>query len=166
VTAVLLGAMMMHGVRTGPLIFQQNRTEVFVMYGALIVSVILFRLVAIAIIKPFSHIVRLKQSFIVPAVLILCFVGSFATGNNLWNLQAALIFGVIGFLMTATDFPVGPAVLGFILGPLLEDRFRQALIISQGNFAVFFTRPISALLLILSIVSVVYALRQRRKSSG
>lgn len=166
VTAVLLGAMMMHGVRTGPLIFQQNRAEVFVMYAALIVSVILFRLVAIAIIKPFSHIVRLKQSFIVPAVLILCFVGSFATGNNLWNLQAALIFGVIGFLMTATDFPVGPAVLGFILGPLLEDRFRQALIISQGSFAVFFTRPISALLLILSIVSVVYALRQRRKSSG
>lgn len=163
VTAVLLGAMMMHGVRTGPLVFERNRPEVFVMYAALIVAVLLLRLVALVVIRPFSHIVRLRQSFIVPAVLVLCFVGSFATGNIVWNLQVTIIFGIVGFLMTKAEMPIGPAVLAIILGPLLEDRFRQALVISQGSYSIFLTRPVSAVLLIVSVISVVIALRQRSK---
>ncbi len=164
VTAILLGAMMMHGVRAGPLVFERNRPEVFVMYAALLVAVLMLRVVALLVMRPFSHIVRVRQSFIVPAVLILCFVGAFATGNLVWNIHVALVVGIVGFLMTRSGFPLGPAVLALILGPLLEDRFRQSLIMSQGSYAVFFTRPVSAVLLILSVLSVVFALRQRSKT--
>jgi len=163
VTAVLLGALMMHGLRPGPLLFQNNRTEVYAMYVALTVSILLLRVYRMALIRVFARIVQVRQAYLVPGILLFCLVGSFALNNSLFDLKMAIAFGLLGFIMQRYGYPVAPMVLGLILGPLMEDRLRQALVMSQGSWLIFVTRPISAILLILTVLSLVFAVKQQRK---
>jgi len=163
VTAVLLGALMMHGLRPGPLLFQNNRTEVCAMYAALTLSLLPLRVYRVALIRVFARIVQVRQSYLVPGILLFCLVGSFALNNSVFDLKVAIAFGLLGFIMQRYRYPVAPMVLGLILGPLVEDRLRQSLVMSQGNWLIFITRPVSALLLILTAFSLLFAVRQQRR---
>jgi putative tricarboxylic transport membrane protein len=163
VTAVLLGALMMHGLRAGPLLFQQNPDEVIAMYVALIVAVIFLRIVGVAMIRVFARVVNIKQGYLIPGILLLCFVGSYAVANNVFDMTVAVAFGVIGFLMQRFGYPVAPMVLALILGPLAEEKLRQALVMSQGSWLIFIERPIAVVLLILAGLSLVFAIRQQRR---
>lgn len=162
VTAVLLGAMRMHDLRPGPLLFRYNRHEVFAMYAALLLGVLLLRVVGTLVLPWFARIMNLPRRHLVAGILLFSFVGSYALGNSVFDMGTAVGFGVLGFVMLRFGYPVAPMVLALILGPLAEDRLRQALVMSQGSWAIFVTRPVSAVLLALALASLVFMYRQHR----
>lgn len=163
VTAVLLGALMMHGLRAGPLLFQENPDEVIAMYVALIVAVIFLRIIGIAMIRVFARVVNINQSYLIPGILLFCFVGSYAVANNVFDVSVAVGFGILGFVMQRYGYPVAPTVLALILGPLAEEKLRQSLVMSQGSWLIFLERPITVALLVLAGLSLVFAIRQQRR---
>ncbi|MDZ7801430.1 MAG: tripartite tricarboxylate transporter permease [Trueperaceae bacterium] len=163
VTAVLLGAMRMHELRPGPLLFQHNEQEVFAMYAALLMSVLLLRVVGTIILPLFAHVMNVPRRYLVSGILLFSFVGSYAIGTSVFDMATALGFGVLGFIMLRFGFPVAPMVLALILGPLAEDRLRQALVMSQGDWSIFVTRPISAIVLAVAFASLFFAYRQQRQ---
>ncbi len=162
VTAVLLGAMRMHDLRPGPLLFTYSKTEVFAMYAALIVAVLMLRIVGLFMVRVFARVMNVPKRFLLAGILLFSFVGSYALGSSLFDLGTALVFGVIGYVMLRFGYPVAPLVLALILGPLAEDRLRQALVMSGGDWSILFTRPISATILVLAFLSLVFAFRQQR----
>jgi putative tricarboxylic transport membrane protein len=162
VTAVLLGAMRMHDLRPGPLLFQHNSDEVFAMYIALVVAVVMLRVVGLFMVRVFSRVMNLPKRYLLSGILLFSFVGAYALGNSIFDLGTALAFGVIGYVMLRFGYPVAPLVLALILGPLAEDRLRQALVMSRGDWSILFTRPISATILVAALLFLVFALRQQR----
>ncbi len=162
VTAVLLGAMRMHDLRPGPLLFRYNRPEVFAMYASLLLGVLLLRVVGTLVLPWFARIMNLPRRHLVAGILLFSFVGSYALGNSVFDMGTAVGFGVLGFIMLRFGYPVAPMVLALILGPLAEDRLRQALVMSEGSWAIFVTRPVSAVLLALALASLVVMYRQHQ----
>jgi putative tricarboxylic transport membrane protein len=162
VTAVLLGAMRMHDLRPGPLLFSNNSDEVFAMYIALIVAVLMLRVVGLFMVRAFVRVMALPKHLLLAGILMFSFVGAYALGSSVFDLGTALAFGVVGYVMLRFGYPVAPLVLALILGPLAEDRLRQSLVMSRGDWTILFTRPISATILVLAAVSIVFAFRQQR----
>jgi len=103
---------------------------------------------------------------LMPIVMILAVVGSFAINNSIFDIGVMMILGVIGYLMQKIDIPMGPIVLALILGPMAESNFRRALIMSRGSFTIFLTRPISLVLIILSVISLVGAFLRQNKGEN
>ena len=152
--AVLLGALMIHGLTPGPLLFQ---THIETIYGIFIslafCSVVLLILGKISF-RMFGFITSLPRHFIFPFVLVLCAVGSYSMKNSLFDVYVMFIFGLIGYGMAKGDFPPAPMVIAFILGPMFENHLRQALIMSSGNYSIFITRPVSTLFVVMTVISV------------
>lgn len=163
VTAVLLGALMMHGLRPGPLLFLHNRKEVYAMYAALTIAILLLRVYRTALIRVFTRIVQIRRGYLLSGILLFCLVGAFAVNNSLFDLKVAIGFGILGFVMQRHGYPIAPLVLAMILGTIIEDRLRQTLVMSQGSWLIFVTRPIAATLLVLTGLSLIFAVRQQRK---
>jgi len=109
--------------------------------------------------RQFARVLNVSKKALMPVVLTLCFVGSYAVQSNVFDMRVTLVFGIIGYLMLKLEFPVAPMVLGFILGALAENNLRLALVMTGGDASVFFRRPISAVFLALAAVSVLYSLR-------
>jgi len=111
------------------------------------------------------QILKIPYSYLFPSILVFCTVGSYTLNNNLADVFVMAIFGVLGYLMKRFDFEAAPLVLALILGPLLEDNLRQSLLISKGSFIFFFTRPISASFIIVSILILASSLFRLRPSA-
>ncbi|HKI58863.1 MAG TPA: tripartite tricarboxylate transporter permease [Trueperaceae bacterium] len=162
VTAVLLGALRMHNLQPGPLLFRDHIHQVYALYAALLLGVVMLRVVGAVVLPWFARIMNLPRPHLVAAILLFSFVGSYAINNSVFDMGAAVAFGILGFIMLRFDYPVGPMVLALILGPIAEDRMRTALVMSQGSWAIFVTRPISAVFLALSVAALVFMYRQHR----
>ncbi len=165
VTAVLLGALIIQGIQPGPLLFSESPEIVYPVFAGMILSNIALIIIGLLVVKPISFIATVKKPLLASFLLIFGIVGAFASSGSMFDVGVAIVFGLIGFVMTKYDFPVAPTVLAMILGPLIENSLRQALIISNGSLAIFITRPISAVFLALSAIAVFTALyRQYVKS--
>ncbi len=162
VTAVLLGALRMHNLQPGPLLFRHSLHAVYAMYAALLLGVLMLRIVGAVVLPWFARILNLPRRHLVVAILLFSFVGSYAISNSVFDMGVAVAFGIVGFIMLRFDYPVAPMVLALILGPIAENRMRQALVMSQGSWAIFVTSPISAVLLALSVAALVFMYRQHR----
>ena len=113
-------------------------------------------------IKVFLKINQVPHQVLIPVILLLCVLGSFAVNNRIFDVWVLLIFGLIGFWMKANKFPLAPFILGIILGPMIEENLRQAISVNS-DLTVFFTRPISGVLIVLSIVSMAYGIYSNMK---
>jgi len=111
------------------------------------------------------QILKIPYSYLFPSILIFCVIGSYSLNNNISDVIVMFIFGIVGYLMKRFDFEAAPLVLALILGPLLEDNLRQSLLISKGSFIFFFTRPISASFIIVSILILASSLFRLRPSA-
>jgi putative tricarboxylic transport membrane protein len=161
--AVLMAAMLIHGVRPGPLIMVESPQFVydvitmmmFATLGILIYGLVLTRLLV--------QVLRARYQIIVPIIFVLCTIGAFAIAARLFDVWVMLAFGVLGFALRLLNYPMAPLVLGLVLGDLLEKSLRRGLVLSDGDITPFFTRPISAALaaLILLIVLSRFLLRRR-----
>ena len=154
--AVLFGALTMQGIYPGPELFTSGRFWVNCIMGGLLVINIFMLLQGTFFIKAFANVSRVPFSILIPSVLILCTLGSFAIVNSTFDVFVMIVFGIAGYFLKRFDYPIPPLAIGLVLGELTERNLRRALIISQGQVSTFFTRPISAVVLAIALFSVVY----------
>jgi len=153
-TAIILGAFIMNGIQPGPLLLEQQGILVYTIIGGLLIANLSVLIFSKPFISIFSRILKIPYSIIGPMIVIFCFIGTFAVRNSILDLVVMVIAGIVGYNLSKAKFPLAPMILGLVLGTMIEEHFRRALIISDGDFSIFFTRPISAILLGLAFLSL------------
>lgn len=153
-TAILMGAFMIHGMVPGPMLFKEQGNILYaIMLGLIVVNVFMY-LIGRVFTKFYAHITRVPYEILACIVLTFCIAGSYSTNNRLYDIYIILIFGIISYYLRRMDFQLVPILLGIVLGPLAENNFRRALLLSDGSLSIFVTRPISLLFLVIAVVSV------------
>lgn len=155
-TAILLGGMIIWGLRPGPLLFQEHPEFVWGLIGSLYVANVFTLIINLAFIPLFVRVLTLKFTILAPVIFILCMVGGYAPEQSMHDVWLMLLFGVVGYLLRKLNYPVAPAVLAIVLGPLAESSLRQSLIGSHGDPTIFVTRPLSATFLACAVLLVAY----------
>ena len=163
-TAVLVGAMLIHGLRPGPQLFVERLDFVALIYVALILAIILTTILALLTIRYIARILDAPKNILMTGITILCMVGSYAVRNSIFDVMIMIIFGFIGYLMQKIQMPVAPVVFGLVLGPLLEENIRRSLIVSGGDWSVFFERPISLIFILISVLALALPIFSRSKT--
>lgn len=153
-TAILIGALIMQGIIAGPLLFVEERQWVYSIMIGLVLLNIFMLIQGKLFIKAFANVVKVPTKILLPILIVLCVIGSFAVHNTVFDVLLMLVFGLIGYVLLKLDFPLTPMVIAIVLGPLAENNMRRALIMSQGDFRIFFTKPISAIFLTISILVI------------
>ena len=164
--AMLLGALMIHGITPGPMLVKQHPD----LFWGVIASMYLGNLMLLAINLPmiglWVRLLRVPYSIFFPLILLLCLIGAYAVNNSTIEISLMLLFGVLGYLMRKFEFEGAPLVLAFVLSPMMENALRQSLILSGGSFDIFFLRPISSGCLILAaflLLTSIFPVFGRRK---
>jgi putative tricarboxylic transport membrane protein len=153
-TAVLLGALLIHGMRPGPLLFTSNPEFVWGLIASMYIGNIMLIIQNMPMIGLWVRLLKVPYKILMPLIITISAVGVFATDNNIADVWVMIIFGAIGYIMRKMKYPAAPLVLALVLGPMVEMSLRQSLTISHGNVAIFFTRPISAVLSVFAILSL------------
>ncbi|HWO41043.1 MAG TPA: tripartite tricarboxylate transporter permease [Candidatus Eisenbacteria bacterium] len=153
--AVLLGAFQNYGIQPGPLLFQSQPDLVWGLIASLYIGNVLLLILNLPLVGIWVRVLEIPRPLLYSGILLFATVGAFSLHQSVTDLVILYIFGLFGFIMRRWDIPVGPAVIGLILGPLAETQFRRALSISQGDPSVFVTHPISAAVLALSLFAVI-----------
>jgi len=155
ITAILLGALMIQGLTPGPLLFENNGQFVYSIFWAFMVANVMTLILTFTTIKLWVRIHQVPSMILLPIITILCIIGSYALRNTFFDTGIMLFFGILGYFMNKYSFPIVPMLLAIILGPALEEHLRMSLIISQGDYSIFFTKPITLTFIIISVVSFV-----------
>jgi putative tricarboxylic transport membrane protein len=153
--AVLLGAMLIHGVHPGPMIMQESPTFVSEVVAMVFLATVAMFVLGMTLVRPLVKVLQVPRSKLMPIVFILCMVGSFAIQQRFFDIGVMIIFGILGFFMRELDYPMAPMVLGIVLGDILDKNLRRALVISGGNPIRFFDTPVSLILIALTVLVVV-----------
>jgi len=161
VTAVMLGALLLIGIRPGPLLFKEHPEIVNPIFAGMLLANVLILLLGILSVRLFPQVLKTPNSILFPVIFTLCFLGAFSLNNSVYDMFIALIFGIIGYIMKKNAFPVAPIVLGVILGPIAEDELGRALIISHGDWTVLFQSPIAIFFYTISILSLLFSLKRQ-----
>jgi len=152
--AVLLGALMIHNVRPGPLLFSEHPDFVWPLIASLYIGNAMLLVLNLPLVGLWAKLAQIPFPILGPIVLVLSFIGTYSVRNNLFDVWIAIFFGVLGYLMRKAAIPAVPVVLAVILGPMLEAALRQSLTISRGSLEIFVTRPVSLILLFAAAGSV------------
>jgi len=152
--AVLMAAMLIHGVRPGPMIMIEAPTFVYDVVAMMMYATIGILFYGLTLTNVLVKVLMVPKPVILPIIFVLCVVGSFAISSRLFDVWVMLGFGVIGYVLRRLGYPIAPLVLGIVLGDLMEKGLRRGLVLSDGTLLPFFTRPISALLWITIVVVV------------
>ncbi len=160
-TAVLIGALLIHGLRPGPALFTERLDFVASVYVALALAIILTAIFGFILIRWIARILNTPKNALMAAIAVLCVVGSYAVRNSEFDVMVMIFFGAVGYLMQRVGIPVAPVAFGLILGPLLEENVRRSLIV-DGSWWVFLERPISLILLLLSVAALLYPVVRER----
>lgn len=161
VTAIIMGVFMVHGVFPGPNLFSERPELVSgIMVSMLAINVVIL-LLLVFLVRYVAMCVRVDPRLLGLVILALCFIGSYSLGNSLYFTWVAFAFGVFGWLCALAGLPAVPLVLGMVLGDLMETSIRQALAIGEGSPAIFFARPVSATLMTVILLLLVWPLLRR-----
>ncbi len=171
-TAVLLAGMVIWGLQPGPLLFTNQPDFVWPLIGSFYISNVIAVVINIAFIPLFLWMLRMPFTILAPLIFVLSLVGTFAAYQNMFDVWLMVIFGLGAFFLRILDYPVAPAVLAIVLGPIAEPKLRQSLLFSDGDFSIFFTRPIAGPITVIAIILIFLPLlkvirdRLRAKKSG
>jgi putative tricarboxylic transport membrane protein len=149
--AVLLGALMVYGLRPGPLLIKSNPGLFWGLLSSMYVGNVMLVVLNLPLIPLWVWILRVPYTLLSVLILIFCFLGSYSINNSLVDVTITFAFGIFGFLIRKFHFEAPPFILAFVLGPLMETTFRQSLIMSGGSFSIFFTQPISTVFIVIAI---------------
>src|SRR5688572_24242841 len=149
-TAVMLGALIMFGLRPGPQLFQQHADLVWAIIASMYIGNVILLILNLPLAPLFAVLLRVPYAVLYPVILALCIVGVYSQSNSIDDLWVMVVFGVLGYFMKQYDFPAAPLILGLVLEPLFENALRQSLTLSHGSLAIFVTRPVSATLLVIT----------------
>jgi putative tricarboxylic transport membrane protein len=168
ITAIMLGAFLVHGLIPGPMLFVESASLVYTIFATMLIAYIFVLAYGYFGAYPFAAILKVRESILVPIILVVSFVGAFAVNSSLFDVGLALIFGVIGYLLNKFGFPLPPILMGIILGPIAEEGLRQSLMVSEGSWSILMTRPISAVFLSVTTVILlrkIYVLIRQKDSA-
>ena len=155
-SALLLVALMVHGIRPGSMLFTSHAELLFGFLVGLVIGALMFLLVSVVFARPLALVTLVRAELLAPIFLILCFAGVYAQDQQFSDIILAIIFGLVGCTAKALDFPPVPLVLGLVVGRLLETSVVQSLAISDGDWTIFFTRPVSGSLLGVAALIIAY----------
>lgn len=155
-TAVMLGALMLYGLKPGPMLFTTNPDFVWAIIASMFLGNFLLLIMNLPMVPLFALGLRISYRYMYPAILLICIIGAYSLDNNVYNVWVMLIFGVFGYFMKKYDIPAGPLVIALVLGPLLEYNLYRALALSRGDVTTFITRPISGTLLAIGVVMTIW----------
>lgn len=153
-TAVMLGGLLIHGLRPGPLLFKNNPGTVYGIFTMLFLANIFMLIFQKFGIKLFIKILKVPRYLLTPLILVMCTIGAYGVSGNVFDVKVMLVFGIIGFIFEKLNFGVAPVVLGFILGSMAEINFRRAFTMYDGDLSVLVTRPITVVLLFISFILI------------
>jgi putative tricarboxylic transport membrane protein len=166
VMAMLFSAMIIHGIQPGPLLMRNSPDVFWGLVASMYVGNVLLVLLNLPLIGVWVQLLKIPYRILLPLILLFCVIGSYSVNNSVFDVQVMLIFGAAGYLMRKFEYEGAPMVLAFVMGPLLEQNLRQALLISGGSFAIFFSRPISAVTLaivfLLLLSNLIPFMRKKR----
>ena len=152
--AVLLGGLMMYGLQPGPMLFQQKPEFVWAVIASMYIGNVILLILNLPLVGMWARIALIPFPILGPLILLFSVIGAYSIRGILFDVWVALIFGVIGYYMRKTGFPIAPLVLASVLAQMLETSLQTALLISQGSWLVFFTRPIAAVFMTLALLSI------------
>jgi putative tricarboxylic transport membrane protein len=155
VMAMLLGAFMIHGVQPGPLMMIQHPGLFWGVITSMYIGNAMLLVLNLPLIGLWVQVLRVPYRILFPLILLFCLVGVYSVANTVFDIYVMLLFGVLGYVMRKLRYEGAPMVLAFVLGPMLENNLRKSLILSQGDFSIFFSRPISVACLTLALVLLV-----------
>ena len=158
ITAIAIGVLYMKGLNPGPTLFTEKASSMYALYIVFMISNIIMIPLGILMIRSARYVLFVPRSLIMPVIILLCAVGSFATGNNLALVFTVASFGLIGYFMDKNGFPVAALVLGAVMGTMVEQNFVTSLIKSDGSLLPFFSRPVAAVLAFMTIAAVLWPL--------
>ena len=167
-TAMLLGALTLHNLNPGPLLFETQASVVYGIFAAMLISSVIMLFMEFFGLRVFVKLLSIPKYILLPCIFVLCVIGAYNLKNNMSQVIACIMFGVIGFAFKKFEIPSTPFILGFILGPLAEQNYRRGLMRTNGSFVPFLTSPISAVFLGIALFVILLAatkpLRQKRKA--
>ena len=161
ITAIVIGVLYIKGLNPGPTIFMNNAPAIYAIFLVFILANLLMIPLGIAAIKGAKQMLRAPRAVLLPVILLFCVVGSFAINNSIFGVLLMLAFGVVAYLMEENGFPVAPAILGMVLGAMLEENFISSMIKAEGNPVAFVTRPIAGGLALATLVILLWPLAAR-----
>lgn len=165
-TAIMLAALLIHGVNPGPLLFATDPRLVYTVFISMIVANLLMIVAGLGVARGFAQLMRIPPAVLGAFIVVLSVIGAFGVRNNIFDVHVCLVFGVVGLVMKRFDFPSAPLVLGVILGPLAERYFLTSLANYDDRLSVFLTRPISATILLMALGFLAWAMWPRLTRLG
>ncbi len=156
ITAIAIGVLYMKGLNPGPTLFTERASSMYALYIIFILANIIMIPLGIIMIRLASKVLRAPRASIMPFIVLLCAVGAFATGNNLFSVIVVAAFGMIGFVMERNGYPVAAMVLGIVMGTMVEQSLVTSIIKSDGSVLPFFSRPVSAVLAAMTISALLW----------
>jgi len=159
VPAIMLAAMMIHGIAPGPLLIQEQPALFWGVIASMYVGNAVLLILNLPLVGIFVNILRVPYSYLYPSLLAFATLGVYAVNNSVVDVWIMAGAGVVGYILRKLDFEIAPIILGLVLAPMLELNFRQALAMSAGSYSIFFTRPISAVMLVIGLTLLLLGMR-------
>ncbi|MBM3385736.1 MAG: tripartite tricarboxylate transporter permease, partial [Betaproteobacteria bacterium] len=153
-TAIMLGGLMMWGLRPGPMLFEKNPQFVWGLIASQYIANVMLLVLSTLFIPLFVRALRIPYSILMPLIIVFCVTGAYSLKNSLFDVGTMLVFGVAGYFMKKLGYSPAALVLALVLGPLAERALRQSLILSDAGLGIFFTRPIAATLVIAALIAI------------
>ena len=166
VEAVLLGALVIHGLQPGPRLFEEHPVMVYTIMGAMFLANIFMAVIMIFSMRGLAKISQIPRNYLLPVILIFCVIGSFALSNRLFDVWVMLGFGALGFILESKKIPLAPFVIGFVLGPIAEENLTTGLISSNGSWLPIVTRPIPLVFLLVALTMLLLPVLRKRFSKS
>jgi putative tricarboxylic transport membrane protein len=154
-TAILLGALLIHGITPGPMLIGEHPELFWGVIASMYIGNFILLLLNLPFVPVFANILRIPKKILLPLVILFCLTGMYTVNNSVFDIWMMLIFGVLGFLLRKWDYDGAPLLLALVLGPKMEVAFRQSLMISHGDFGVFIRRPISLVFLAATLLFLI-----------
>jgi putative tricarboxylic transport membrane protein len=152
--AVLLAAMWLHGMRPGPLLVIEAPNTIYQVSAMFLMASVAMLVLGLSMVRLVVKILKVPTAVLMPIILVLCAVGSFAINGRVFDILVMLLFGLIGYPLRKMKYPDAPLILGLILGPMLDENLRRGLLLNHGDITPFFTRPISIILIIFILITL------------
>lgn len=161
IDAILLGALVLHGLQPGPRLFEESPDIIYSIMGTYLLANVVMGMLMLGSVGLLARLARVKRAFLLPVILTFCVIGSYALSHRMFDVWVMIGFGFLGLVMERHRIPLAPFVIGFVLGPIAEDKLSAGLMASNGSFLPIVTRPISAVFFGLALLMLIYPLLQR-----
>jgi putative tricarboxylic transport membrane protein len=161
---VLLGGLLIWGLQPGPLLFTEQKDFVWGLIASMYMGNIVGLIIVLTCVPLFASILKIPFSVIAPVIMVFCAIGAYTVHNNTFDVMMMVVFGIAGYFMKKTNYPLAPMVLAIVLGDKAEEAFRQSLLASQGGLSVFWSSGLVSTIMILGLIALFWSLIQNTAS--